>query len=578
MLRPPPPRRFPAYPAFAALLAVTLLGGCTGTISMGGGAVPPPGGSAGGPGNGGPGGPGPGTGNGTGTGNGGGGGPTGPMLDCTSPHAAVVRSQQLSSAQYTNTVQDLLHATGDPGSALGDRVFDAPDDTGVADRANAAAAVAQEAATNLAKWSPCTPPATGDATTCENQIIAKIGKQAYRRPLTTDEIGQMKTLFDAGIKTKDFATGVNWFLTGLLQSPDFLYQLVRPTATEVPGQVQPLGPYEYAARLSFFIWNSTPDDALMTAAGNGDFADATKSQAQLDRMISDSRFTRGINAFYGRWLNLAAFAEIARDDAGFDLTLAQSLPTSLLMSATQLYASPAPNIAGLFSGQTYYLNDTLRAFYGVAGTGTGFSAATMTGQSRRGILTHPAMMALLSRPAESNPIARGLFIFRNLLCGEIAPPAGFVIPPLPPIQPGLSTRDRLEEHVSNAVCAGCHKIFDPPGFALESFDQVGRYRTMDQGKAVDTSGTMAIGKDVDGVFATGDDFLTRIAASNDVRGCFAQQYLKFALTRTEMAPEDACSVAALGGAFAPSGDLKQLVAMVAKSDAFRLRATEGAGK
>ena len=559
-------RRRGQLSAVSAALFIAL-GGCTGAI--GPGAKPFSSGAGGGPGTSGLGGGAPGN---------AAGGSTGSTLDCSAPHAAVVPSQQLSSTQYTNTVQDLLHATGDPGSALGDRVFDAPDDTGVEARANAAATVAQQAATNLALWSPCTPPATGDATACENQIINKIGAEAFRRPLTSDETAQMKALFDAGIKNKDFATGVNWYLTGLLQSPDFLYQIVRPSPNEVAGQVQPLGPYEYATRLSYFIWNSTPDDTLMAAAGSNDLADGAKLQAQLDRMIADSRFTRGITAFYARWLNLAAFAELARDDAGFDLSMAQSLSTSLLMSATQLYASGTPTISSLFSGQSYYMNDTLRGYYGVSGTGTAFSPVTMNGQSRRGILTHPALMALLARPAESNPISRGLFIYRNLLCGQISPPTNFVIPPLAPIQPGLSTRDRLQEHVSSPVCASCHTIFDPPGFALENFDEVGRYRTMDQGKSVDTSGTMAVGKDVDGPFTTGDQLLAKIASSNDVRACFAQQYLKFALTRTDMAREDACSVEALGTAFAPSGDLKQLVAMVAKSDAFHLRTTEGVGK
>src|ERR1044071_443688 len=130
----------------------------------------------------------------------------------------------------------------------------------------------------------------------------------------------MTVLFDAGIKNKDFATGVNWYLTGLLQSPDFLYQVGPPGPVELAGQVQPVGPYEYASRLSYFVWNSTPDDALMTAAGNNDFADSNKVAAQLDRMIADARFSRGITAFYTRWLNLAAFAELARDDTGFDLS------------------------------------------------------------------------------------------------------------------------------------------------------------------------------------------------------------------------------------------------------------------
>jgi hypothetical protein len=422
------------------------------------------------------------------------------------------------------------------------------------------------------------PPATGDATACENQIINKIGTQAFRRPLTSDENAQMKALFDAGIKTKDFATGVDWYLTGLLQSPEFLYQVVRPSPNEVAGQVQPLAPYDYATRMSYFIWNSTPDDALLSAAGSSDLADDTKLQAQLDRMIADARFTRGITAFYGRWLNLAGFAELARDDAGFDLSVAQSLSTSLLMTATQLYTSAAPNISSLFTGQSYYMNDTLRAFYGLPRAGTAFDTVSMSGQSRRGILTHPALLAALARPSESNPISRGLFIYRNLLCGQISPPTNFVIPPLPPIQPGLSTRDRLEQHVANMACASCHTIFDPPGFALESFDEVGRYRTVDQGKSVDTSGKMAVGRDVDGAFATGDELLARISSSKDVRTCFAQQYLKFALTRIELAREDACSVAAVGAAFAPSGDLKQLVSLVARSDAFRLRTTEGVGK
>jgi hypothetical protein len=497
-------------------------------------------------------------------------------LDCKDPHAAPSRLRLLSASQYNNTVLDLLQVGGDPAQDFGDKVFEQLDDTRVEQRANAAADVARQAVAILAKWSPCLPPATGSAVACEQQIIDKVGASAFRRPLTAVERTQLKALFDAGITERDFPTGVEWFLTGLLQAPDFIYEIVKPAPNEVVGQVRPLDPFEYASRLSYFLWSSLPDDNLLAAAAANELGAPDKRQAQLIRMLEDPRFMRGVEAFYGRWLNLAAFNEVARDVVGFTGDVVRGLSTSLLMSATQLYSVAAPNFSGLFSGESYYMNDAVRGFYGVAGSGTAFTAVTMSGESRRGILTHPALMAMLARPKESFPIARGLFVLRKFLCMEVAPPpAGLAIPELPPIQEGLSTRDRLEAHTSNPFCNGCHKVFDPPGFALENFDEVGRYRTMDHGKPVNTSGTIELGRDLDGPFAKGDDLLAKMSSSPDVRGCFAEQYLRFALSRDKTDPADACSVNQLRQTFAPSGDLKQLMVSIVASDAFRLRIAEG---
>jgi len=297
-------------------------------------------------------------------------------------------------------------------------------------------------------------------------------------------------------------------------------------------------------------------------------------------MLEDGRSSRGIESFYRRWLNIAAFDELARDDTGFNLSVAEGLSTSLLLSATKLYAAPAPNISSLLSGETYYMNDSLRKFYGLSsGTGTDFNPIPFSNEARHGVLTHPALLALLARPNQSNPISRGLFIVRNLLCKDVPPPpAGWETPPLAEVTPGLTTRDRLEQHVSGGVCNSCHHVFDPPGFALENYDEVGRYRTMDQGKPVDSSGKMQMLVDVDGEFATGDQLMAKLSTSNDVRMCFAQHYLEFALAREALKPEDACSNQAIGQTFAPVGDLKQLVTSVAQSDAFRLRLAEGVGK
>jgi hypothetical protein len=199
----------------------------------------------------------------------------------------------------------------------------------------------------------------------------------------------------------------------------------------------------------------------------------------------------------------------------------------------------------------------------------------MDGEGRRGIITHPGLMTLMSRPGESNPISRGLFVRRSLLCQNLPPPpTNVTIPQLAPVSPMLSTRDRLDQHAKVALCATCHSLIDPPGYALESFDQVGRHRTADGGKTIDTSGDMLSAGDVTGAFATGAEVIGRFAQSHDVRACFAQKYFEYA-TSHAAAVEDQCSISGLQTRFIPSGDMRDLVAAIAASDSFRLRLSEG---
>ena len=500
--------------------------------------------------------------------------------DCSQPAASNVRLAALSESQFNNSVSDLLKVTGSPANGQGE----AFDDVSLEQRAAVAASVATQAAASLSTWAPCAPPASGTTTACEQQIIDKVGAKLYRRPLSDVERADMTKLFDAGVKEKDFATGVEWFLTGLLQSPYFVYQVVRPDPTEKVGAVQNLGPYEYASRLSYFIWDGPPDDALTAAAASGDLADPAKRDAQVSRLLQDARFSRGVTQFYTRWLKIPAFREVARNleensAATLDDSVVTALAQSLLMSATELYKDPNPNISSLFTGDSYYFNDVLRKFYGLDGTGTDFTKASMGGQGRLGILTHPGLMALLARPNETFPIGRGLFLLRNIICQIVpAPPPGFVIPEQPPQQEGTSTRERLEKHTADAFCQGCHSMINPAGFAFESFDQVGRYRTVDHGRPVDTSGKLSLGKDVDGAFANGDELLAKLADSQAVRACFAEKYLDFALSHAVTDPADTCSIQALGKSFGATGDLKQLVVAVATSDSFRMRLAEGVGQ
>jgi hypothetical protein len=491
--------------------------------------------------------------------------------------APVLHARLLTPSQYNNTVLDVVKVGGNPSKNFSGGVDTQLDDLSVEMRADTATAIATQAAATLAQWTPCASPTAADAV-CEGLIIDRLGAQAYRQPLTAAQHAALQTLFDAGVKEKDFATGLQWFLAGVFQSPDFLYQFAKPQSGEVVGQVRGLAPYELASRLAYFIWDSPPDDALYTAAAASKLGDVAAVSAQVTRMIQDPRFTRGLAGFYGSWMSLGSFAEVARNDPAFTTDVVTALQTSLLMSATQLYASGGTaNFSGLFTGHSYYLNGPLRKFYGLPGntTDTTFTATDMPGEDRVGVVTHPALTALLARPNETNPISRGLFMRETLMCQELPPPpAGVAIPPLSPVSTTQSTRDRLNQHAESALCASCHNIMDAPGFALENFDEVGRHRTTDGGKPVDTSGTMIGAGDLSGPFANGAELLGKLVQSQDVRGCFAQKYLEFA-TSHALAAEDQCSLDPLKKTFVPSGDLHDLVTSVATSDSFRSRMSEG---
>jgi hypothetical protein len=489
--------------------------------------------------------------------------------------ASVLHARMLSPRQYDNTVEDLLRVGGNPAKDFGGGADTQLDDLGAERRANAAASIARQATAQLAMWSPCAPTAAD----CKQQIIDKVGLRAFRHPLSVTERQQLTALFDAGVKEKDFNTGVEWFLTGVLQSPDFLYQLSRPAAGEQAGTIRQITGYELASRLSYFVWDSMPDDVLFAAAANG-LKDAASVQTQVTRMLQDQpRLLRGVASFYSSWLAIDGFGELARDDKAFTTDLVKALSTSLLMSATQLYTGPSPNLTALLSGESYFLNGTLRAFYGKGTGGADFVATDLAGEKRHGILTHPALMAQLARPQKTHPINRGLFVRGKLLCQELSPPLEDV-PQLPDVPVmGVTTRDEVAAHSKNPMCAACHTLLDPPGFALESFDQVGRRRETENGKPVDTSGTMINGGDLDGPFARGDELLAKMGTSKTVRSCFAQQYFQFAVSGDVASPvamADRCAVERLGGNFAASGDLKALVQLIATSDSFRFRLSEGA--
>ncbi|HEV3032973.1 MAG TPA: DUF1592 domain-containing protein, partial [Polyangia bacterium] len=209
----------------------------------------------------------------------------------------MLHARLLTPSQYNNTVLDLVKVAGNESKNFSGGVDTQLDDLSVELRADAATDIATQAAATLAQWTPCASSTAADAA-CEGLIIDRLGAQAYRQPLTAAQHAALQTLFDAGVKEKDFSTGLQWFLAGIFQSPDFLYQFAKPQSGEVVGQVRGLAPYELASRLAYFVWDSPPDDALYMAAAASTLGDVSAVSAQVKRMIQDPRFARGLAGFY----------------------------------------------------------------------------------------------------------------------------------------------------------------------------------------------------------------------------------------------------------------------------------------
>jgi hypothetical protein len=482
----------------------------------------------------------------------------------------------LTREQYINTVSDLLGFDVRPlvkfADAGGRKLDAAVYLTALAaeERLRTAEAIAAEAAgpANLPRLSPCDAVASESA--CADQLIDRLAPRAFRRPLAAAQRADLRQLFDQGrAAAGSFASGVEALVAGVLQAPEFLYLFTTPPRETRAGAVVALDDFDLASRMSYFLWNSAPDDELTAAAAAGRLASADQVSAQARRLLAHPRAVRMREDFYRGWLELDNLASVTRQDPAFTPALAADLGRSILEGIHAVYRGDGKSQT-LLGDSTLFLDDRLARLYAPAATpGADLKATAVDRGQRRGLLTHPALMTVLADADASDPIRRGKFVRMKLLCGEVPEPLDD-IPDLPPLRAGLSTRQRLEQHRSMPACRACHQLFDPIGMAFESFDFVGRFREQDQGVAVDTSGEVIGDVDVKGTFARGMELVDRLAGSADARRCLAGQFYRYAVTR-DPDPAEKCALAAIEDRFAGKGDLNDLLLAIAVSDGFRFR-------
>jgi len=488
---------------------------------------------------------------------------------------------RLTRREYNNTVHDLLGDATHPAD-------DFPDDRDRAFLFRRAGLVATQdadllrtTAETLAKNAikdpssvlPCD--ATSGEDACAAKFISDFGKRAYRRPLSDAETMRLTALYQNARTTQQmsFNDAIETLLEGMLQSPAFLYHWESPyEAPKLSGNVVQLGPYDVASRLSYFIWGSMPDQALFDAAEAGKLSADADIAAQARRMLADDKAKDAATAFFREWLEIDQLAPLPKDakaypDYNDDLKAA-------LVSGTEAFARDVLFESGgkletLLTANYTFSNQTLGKVYGNGATGATVSKTMVDPSQRLGLLMEPSFLTLTGSPDGSNPVKRGKAVYTKLLCGVLPPPPPNV-PPAKPATAGGTTRQRFTEHDQNECAKGCHMLMDPIGYAFEHYDGIGRYRTMDNGQPVDSTGTLNL-DGADHSFADAVELTKVLSTSNTVRSCFAKQWFRFAVGRDDT-DGDAPSLAAIATAFATNQyDMRDLAPAIAASRSFRYR-------
>lgn len=342
---------------------------------------------------------------------------------------------------------------------------------------------------------------------CATRILARMARLAYRRPVNDRDVGTLAEFFDSGrAQGGSFDAGIQFALERMLVDPDFLLRIHRDPVP-APSKPYRLTDLELASRLSFFLWSSIPDDALLTLAEQGRLSDPSVLDAEVKRMLADPRAVQAlVGDFAAQWLNLRRVQEVVVDPRvypHYDLTLLEGFEreTELFVAST---IREDRSVRDLLDADYTFVNERLAQHYGIPGVyGSRFRRVALPDHSQRGgLLAQGALLATTSYPDRTSPVLRGKWLLDNILALPVPPPPKDV-PPLEENAPGTvpaSMRERLAQHRTNPVCNSCHSVIDPLGFALEHYDVIGGWRNIDEsGQAVDATGTTTSGVRVDGL-------------------------------------------------------------------------------
>jgi hypothetical protein len=464
---------------------------------------------------------------------------------------------RLSRIEYDNTLADLLGDNTRSGFAsLPEDVndpFDNDFSTQVVSGAliGSAETLAAGAAARLLadttkrnKLVGCTPSGAGDQA-CLESFVRAFGRRAFRRPLTEDEVSGYLGLSAYATETNDFYVGVELVLRAILQDPSFLYRVEIGAAVPGKNGLYALDDYEIGARLSYFLWGSTPSDRLLDMAAAGALSTDSGRRAAATELLADPRGAERIKQFHAFWL--------AYDQLPLTADMASAMRRETDALVARVVFERRGDYFDLFNATETFVNDTLATHYGLTPPGSTTGAWVSYGTSpRRGILSHGTLLAAGAKFDDTSPTLRGVFVRNRLLCQTIAPPPPTVAVDEPPASTtaGACKVDRYAAHRSGG-CANCHNQTDPIGFGLENFDRTGAYRTADKDNPQCTiSGDgEVVGL---GTFNGPAGLADLITGSGNLESCLVTQLYRMALGRRE-SPGDMPVLAKLTDGFKQGG-------------------------
>ena len=419
----------------------------------------------------------------------------------------------------------------------------------------------------------CRPTGSQDEELCAEKILATLARRAYRRPITDGDLATLLGFYQSGRRQGDFEAGIELALQRILVSPEFLFRIEQDPENGAPNIPYPISDLELASRLSFFLWSSIPDDALLELAERGELRDPEVQEEQVRRMLADPRSQSLVSNFAGQWLYLRNVGT-ASPDIGefpeFDENLRQAFQREAELFFESMLQEDR-SVTDLLNADYTFLNERLARHYEIPNVyGSHFRRVTLKGDERRGVLGKGGILMVTSYANRTSPVVRGKWVLENLLGTPPLPPP----PDVPALgeatQDGrpLSMRERMEQHRANPVCASCHARMDPLGFALENFDAIGRWRDTEAGKPIDTAGVLPDGTPFHGPAGLREVLLSR---RQDFVLNVTEKLLTYALGRG-VEYYDAPTVRSIMREAAP-GDYRwsSLILGIVKSEPFQMR-------
>ena len=483
-----------------------------------------------------------------------GGGPT------AEKHPSAMR--RLTHSQYNNTVRDLLGDQTRPASQFPPEDFirgykNQTEGQSIPPLlAEAYGSVAEKLARNVFRGGdrnrliPCEAASAADRA-CSERFVGDFGRRVFRRPLTEAEVSHYNELFrQEARKTGEFLSGARIVVEAMLQSPNFLFRIER-------GLDGPWYPYEIATRLSYFLWDTMPNDWLFDQAGAGELNKPEQVEKAARRMLDDPRAVRSFDEFLAQWLRFDRVLHTIRDRRLYR-NFSPELAASMTEETKRLFRHLVwgdRNFMEFFTADYAFLSSDLASLYGIPAPDEEFAMVRFAPDSgRAGVLGQAMFHTVTSKPSDTSPTERGLFVRKHFLCQVVPPPPPGLNASLPPVTDDrpMTNRERLSVHLTSTTCASCHRLIDPIGFGLEQYDAIGQFRDkhyltiyptrderMKKIKTKETKYEMALdtSAEVAGIpnssFSTPKELGAILAGNRSCRKCVVRQLFRYAMGRHE---------------------------------------------